>query len=185
MFKYGACGLDEVGKGAIAGPVVVASVFFHDYRIIPYGIQDSKKLTLNKRMLIYKEIKNVAKIGLGVVQPDIIDKIGITKAINLAAEKCLLKKLRVNKILVDGYIKIQNKNNIKNIIKGDENFVSIAAASIIAKVTRDNIMIEKSKEALEYKWNKNMGYGTKEHLLAIKNYGITSYHRKTFKIKVN
>tara|TARA_A100001015_G_C14786790_1_gene631429 strand:- start:226 stop:483 length:258 start_codon:yes stop_codon:yes gene_type:complete len=83
---------------------------------------------------------------------------------------------------VDGFIKITNKNNVKNIIKGDQNYASIAAASIIAKVTRDNIMKKSSKEYPQYKWDKNKGYGTKEHLLAIEKYGITKFHRKTFKI---
>ena len=84
---------------------------------------------------------------------------------------------------IDGDIKVNSHSEVKNIIKGDANYVSIAAASIIAKVTRDNIMVKKSMENKNYKWEKNMGYGTKDHLLAMKIYGITNFHRKTFKIK--
>ena len=156
------CGFDEVGKGAIAGPVVVASVIFYNYSNIPNGIKDS--------------------IGLGIVMPHIIDKIGITKAINLAAQKSIPKSIKLKKSLLDGNITIETNNNVENIIKGDENYVSIAAASIIAKVTRDTIMINKSKKNNLYNWEKNKGYGTKDHLLAIKNYGITNFHRKTFNL---
>ena len=180
-----ACGVDEVGKGAIAGPVVVASVAFHNYEKIPCKIQDSKKVSSNNRLKLFNQIKQVAWTGIGIVSPEIIDKIGIIRATNLAAKKSIPKNFKVKKLLIDGYIKISAQNKIENIIKGDENYVSIAAASIIAKVTRDNIMIEKGKNHPEYKWFKNMGYGTKEHLLAIKKYGITDFHRKTFKIKLS
>ena len=182
-YKFLSCGIDEVGRGAIAGPIVVASVSFSCYSSIPYGIQDSKKLTKIKRLLLFNKIKQVAKIGLGIVEANVIDKIGITQSTNLAASKCVSKYMKIKEIFIDGYIKINTNNKVKNIIKGDENYVSIAAASIIAKVTRDLIMIENSKKNSLYQWNKNMGYGTKEHLLAIKNYGITNHHRKTFKIK--
>ena len=166
------CGFDEVGRGAIAGPVVVASVVFYNYSNIPDGIKDSKK------------IKRVAFVGLGIVMPNIIDKIGISKATNLAAQQSIPQHLRIKKNLLDGNIKIDTSNNVVNIIKGDENYVSIAAASIIAKVTRDKIMVNKSEENNKYKWDKNKGYGTKDHLLAIKNYGITYFHRKSFNLHI-
>ena len=176
------CGFDEVGKGAIAGPVVVASVVFYNYSNIPNGIKDSKKISASKRLILYKKIKKVAHVGLGIVMPCIIDKIGISKATNLAAQQSIPQHLRVKKNLLDGNIKITTNTNIENIIKGDENYVSIAAASIIAKVTRDKIMVNKNKENNKYKWDKNKGYGTKDHLLAIKNYGITNFHRKSFNL---
>jgi ribonuclease HII len=176
------CGFDEVGRGAIAGPVVVASVVFYNYSSIPDGIKDSKKISAVKRLILYKKIKRVASVGLGIVMPNIIDSIGITKATNLAAQQSLPKHLNVKKNLLDGNIKIDTNNSVVNIIKGDENYVSIAAASIIAKVTRDKIMVHKSKENNKYKWDKNKGYGTKDHLLAIKNYGITNFHRKSFNL---
>ncbi|OUU61755.1 MAG: ribonuclease HII [Alphaproteobacteria bacterium TMED62] len=184
LLKKTACGFDEVGKGAIAGPVVVASVSFYDYTKIPNGIKDSKKISPNKRLILDSKIKELADVGIGIVMPDEIDKIGITEATNLAAQKSILENLYFKKYLFDGYIKIKAKNVVENIIKGDENYVSIAAASIIAKVTRDNIMINKSILNKQYMWDKNKGYGTKEHLLAIKNYGISDFHRKTFKLKV-
>ena len=183
LLKNTACGIDEVGKGAIAGPVVVASVSFYDYTKIPNGIRDSKKISYNKRLILHNKIKKFADVGIGIVMPYEIDKIGITKATNLAAQKSISKNLFFKKYLLDGYIKIKTKNVEENIIKGDGNYVSIAAASIIAKVTRDNIMINKSNQNKQYMWDKNKGYGTKEHLLAIKKYGITKFHRKTFKLK--
>ena len=176
------CGFDEVGKGAIAGPVVVASVVFYNYSNIPDGIKDSKKISAPKRLILFKKIKRIASVGLGIVMPNIIDKIGISKATNLAAQQSIPQHLSVKKNLLDGNIKIDTNNSVVNIIKGDENYVSIAAASIIAKVTRDNIMINKSAENKKYKWDKNKGYGTKDHLLAIKNYGITKFHRKSFNL---
>ena len=178
------CGFDEVGRGAIAGPVVVASVVFYNYSNIPDGIKDSKKISAIKRLILYKKIKSIASVGLGIVMPNIIDKIGISKATNLAAQQSIPQHLSVKKNLLDGNIKIDTNNSVVNIIKGDENYVSIAAASIIAKVTRDKIMVNKSKENNKYKWDKNKGYGTKDHLLAIKNYGITNFHRKSFNLHI-
>mgnify|MGYP001204348653 CR=1 FL=1 len=181
-FHNYACGFDEVGRGAVAGPVVVASVIFYNYSNIPNGIKDSKKISFTKRLIIYRKIKEVACVGLGIVMPNIIDKIGINEATNLAAQKSIPKNLKLKKYLLDGNIKIKTINSIENIVKGDENYVSIAAASIIAKVTRDKIMIDSSKQNNLYKWDKNKGYGTKDHLLAIKKYGITKFHRKTFNL---
>ena len=162
--------------------MVVASVVFYNYSNIPNGIRDSKKINSAKRFEIYNKIRKVASIGLGIVMPKIIDDIGITKATNLAAQQSIPKHLNVKKNLIDGNIKIETNDIVENIIKGDENYVSIAAASIIAKVTRDQIMINKNKKNNKYKWDKNKGYGTKDHLLAIKNHGITYFHRKTFNL---
>tara|TARA_Y100001968_G_C19186826_1_gene633196 strand:- start:281 stop:844 length:564 start_codon:yes stop_codon:yes gene_type:complete len=177
------CGIDEVGRGALAGPVVVASVIFDNYKNIPNFIQDSKKINMSKRVILFEKIKNVSKIGIGIVSVNTIDAIGISRATNLAAIKSFrLAKLKVNKIITDGNIKFRTKIKLNSFHKGDNNYVSIAAASIIAKVTRDNIMIKLCKKNNRYNWKKNMGYGTKEHLLAIKKYGITELHRKSFKI---
>ena len=184
-YKIKACGIDEVGRGALAGPVVVACVLFKNYQNIPHGIADSKKVNKKNRVLLYKKIKSLASIGIGVVHSNIIDSLGIDKATNIAADISLNKiKILPNKILIDGNIKVKSKLNILNIIKGDKNYVSIAAASIIAKVSRDQLMQTYSKKYQSYCWSSNMGYGTKDHLLAIRKYGITSLHRKTFKIKV-
>ena len=178
------CGFDEVGRGAIAGPVVVASVVFYNYSNIPDGIKDSKKISASKRLILFKKIKSIASVGLGIVMPNIIDKIGISKATNLAAQQSIPQNLNVEKNLLDGTIKIDTNNRVVNIIKGDENYVSIAAASIIAKVTRDKIMVNENKKNNKYKWDKNKGYGTKDHLLAIKKYGITCFHRKSFNLHI-
>ena len=182
--KVKASGIDEVGRGALAGPVVVACVFFKSYKSIPFGIADSKKVSKKNRIKLYKEINELADVGIGIVSSHIIDKIGINKATNVAANTSIAKiKFLTNTVLIDGHIKVQVDLNVKNIIKGDSNYVSIAAASIIAKVSRDKIMHAYSKKYKNYKWDSNMGYGTKDHLLAIKKYGITSIHRKTYKIK--
>ena len=100
------CGFDEVGRGAIAGPVVVSSVVFYNYSNIPDGIKDSKKISADKRLILYKKIKRVAFVGLGIVMPNIIDKIGISKATNLAAQQSIPQYLSVKKYLLDGNIKI-------------------------------------------------------------------------------
>ena len=184
QIKNYVCGFDEVGKGAIAGPVVVASVVFYNYSSIPEGIRDSKKISAVNRLILYKKIKRVACVGLGIVMPNIIDKIGISRATNLAAQRSIPQHINVKKYLLDGNIKIDINDSVENIIKGDENYVSIAAASIIAKVIRDKIMVNKNKKNNKYKWDKNKGYGTKDHLLAIKNYGITYFHRKSFNLNI-
>ncbi|MDA9559281.1 ribonuclease HII, partial [Alphaproteobacteria bacterium] len=169
----------------LAGPVVVACVLFKNYQNIPHGITDSKLVNKKNRVLLYKKIKSLARVGVGVVHSNIIDRLGINKATNIAADISLNKiSILSNKILIDGYIKVKSELNVINIIKGDRNYVSIAAASIIAKVIRDQLMHAYSKKYQSYSWSSNMGYGTKDHLLAIKKYGITSIHRKTYKIKV-
>ena len=126
-----ACGLDEVGRGAIAGPVVVASVVFYNYSNISDGIKDSKKISASKRLILFKIIKRIDSVGLGIVMPNIIDKIGILKATNLAAQQSIPEHLDVKKYLIDGNIKIDTNNSVENIIKGDENYVSNSCSSSI------------------------------------------------------
>tara|TARA_Y100001978_G_scaffold200939_1_gene218222 strand:+ start:1313 stop:1885 length:573 start_codon:yes stop_codon:yes gene_type:complete len=184
--KY--CGIDEAGRGALAGPVVVASVIFKSYENIPFGIQDSKLLTFLQRKKLYLKIKKTADIGLGVISSRVIDEIGINKSINNASEKSInSNSASAELIFLDAGIKPNTKIKFLNIIKGDSNYVSIAAASIVAKYHRDNIMIKLSREYKKYNWKQNKGYGTKDHLLAIENYGITKEHRKSYKpmCKVN
>ena len=180
-----ACGIDEVGRGAIAGPLIVASVIFKDYKEIPYNIKDSKQTSMKQRKKTFKQILDSAYIGTGCVDAKLIDKIGISKATKMAIKQSILTNIcRKDFILIDGNIKLDLDYNFKSIVKGDCNYVSIAAASIVAKFIRDNIMIIKSFKHPFYKWNQNKGYGTKEHLLAIKLYGITDFHRKTYNIEV-
>ncbi|MEC8099696.1 MAG: ribonuclease HII [Pseudomonadota bacterium] len=179
-----ACGIDEVGRGALAGPLVVASVVFKDYKKIPYNIKDSKQTTHKQRKCLFKKIINNAYIGTGCIDANLIDKLGISKATEVAIKQSIVNNVcRKDFIFIDGNIKLNLKYDFRNIIKGDCNYVSIAAASIVAKFIRDIIMDVKNLKYPAYCWNKNKGYGTKEHLLAIKMYGITSFHRKSYSIE--
>ena len=179
------CGIDEVGRGALAGPLVVASVIFKDYNKIPYGIIDSKLTSFKKRKSLFKDILYCSYIGVGYVDSKIIDKVGISeatvRAINQSIETNICRK---DLILIDGNIKLNSRYNFRSIVKGDSNYVSIAAASIVAKFIRDNVMILKSYDYPNYDWNNNKGYGTKEHLRAINLYGVTDFHRKSYNFKV-
>ena len=176
------CGIDEVGRGALAGPLVVACVSFKKYTSIPYGILDSKKTSPQTRLVLFKLIQKSSIATYCLVSPSIIDKIGIEKATCLACED-IVKRSRKNIdiVLLDGNIKPKLDFYYRNIIKGDSNYVSIAAASIIAKQIRDKYMRLLDSKYKQYGWEKNVGYGTKEHLKAIKKYGITKHHRKSYK----
>lgn len=185
-------GIDEVGRGALAGPVSVAIVIFNKNsfdKIKNLKLKDSKHLTEKQREKFSKIIKRFAKeIKITNISNKIIDKININNALNLALEK-VFKKLR-NKpefLLLDGGLKIKSKFKNqkskfrqKTIIKGDEKCVIIAAASIIAKVCRDNLMKKLTKKYPQYKFERHKGYGTKLHFKMIKKYGISKIHRKTF-----
>ncbi len=185
------CGIDEVGRGALAGPLVVACVSFNTYNEIPHGIKDSKTLSLNKRNKLYKEIIEKSCIGISIINSGIIDDIGIEKSTEKAACESFKKiKKNLKHVYLDGTINLEIEANCYQIIKGDNNFVSIAAASIIAKCTRDKIMQDLSKNFSQYAWQRNVGYGTKEHLLAIEKYGITEHHRMSYEpvksmVKIN
>ena len=174
-------GVDEAGRGPLAGPVVAAAVIFNNNRIIP-RINDSKKLTEKVREELYKIIiKEAASYGIGIVHEKEIDKINILQA-TLKAMQLAVAELKVipDLILIDGNKAFNSKITTKTIVKGDSKSFSIASASILAKVTRDRIMITESKKHPEYLWHKNKGYGTREHIKAIKEFGITKLHRKSF-----
>lgn len=175
-------GVDEAGRGPLVGPVVAAAVIIDQTKII-YGIKDSKKLSRNKREILYKQITGNYLWSVGIVHQDEIDLINILeatkKACYIAVENLSIKP---NIILVDGNMKFNDPRFI-SIINGDNLSISISAASIIAKVTRDWILFEYAKEFPQYNWQKNCGYGTKEHLEAIKLHGLSPYHRQSFKIK--
>jgi len=178
-------GIDEAGRGPLAGPVVAAAVILpHDY--INGDIRDSKTLTPLKRGKIYETIKNDAlSIGLGVVEHDVIDDINILRATLLAMEKAVLGlSTPADYLLIDGRDTINLSIPQKPIIKGDSLSISVAAASIIAKVSRDRMMDEYHLKFSEYNFLKNKGYGTREHRDAIKKYGYCEIHRKSFKVKV-
>jgi len=174
-------GVDEVGRGPLAGPVVAAAVII-DINNIPDGINDSKKLSKKNRLEISNEIIKYSICSIAEASVEEIDAINILQASLLAMNRAiegLAKKPRT--ILVDGKFKPKTNLPTHTIIKGDGKSLSIAASSIIAKVYRDNLMTGLSKKYPEYLWEKNAGYGTKQHLLAIKKCGVTPIHRKSFK----
>ena len=174
-------GVDEVGRGPLAGPVIAAAVIL-DRKNIPEGINDSKKIPKAKRILLAEKIKENSIYAYGAASEIEIDEINILQASLLAMKRASDRLSVVPKTtLIDGNFKPDIKNNTISIIKGDSKSVSIAAASILAKVYRDEIMLKYSKQFPEYGFQTNSGYGTKEHLSALKNYGITPIHRKSFK----
>ena len=175
-------GLDEAGRGSLSGPVVAAAVILPCRLFIP-NIKDSKKLTSHKRTELYYSILNKAKdVGIGIVEAKVIDRINIAQASFLAMKKAILDLKKVpDYLLVDGF-KIPQINIFQlPLIKGEDKSISIAAASIVAKVYRDNIMIEYDKKYPQYLFKKNKGYGTEEHLEALLKYGPSEIHRKSFK----
>ncbi len=175
------CGIDEVGRGPLAGPVMAAAVILPKNCDILY-INDSKKLSPKKREEMAKKIEEIAiSIGYGVVDEKIIDEINILNATKRAM-KIAIENLSVKPdfCLIDS-VKLDNVNiSQKSFTKGDEKSMSIAAASIVAKVKRDKYMVEISKKYPEYHFEKNKGYGTKEHIYMLKKYGYSDIHRKTF-----
>lgn len=173
-------GIDEAGRGPWAGPVVSAAVIL-DYRNIPEGLNDSKKLSGKKRLSLYSSIHKLHKVGVGYSNIEEIDTLNILKATFLSMNRAI-KDLNSNIdfILVDGNLDPGFSYKTNCIVKGDSISASIAAASIIAKVTRDNLMLRIDKEFPDYNWKKNKGYGTSEHRNALKMYGPCKYHRKTF-----
>jgi ribonuclease HII len=175
-------GLDEVGRGPLAGPLVMGAVYFPNKAQIPAGINDSKLLSKKKRTLLYEQLIKIANYGLGFVWPAEIDTLKLTKATELAIKRALTDiKLKVDVALIDGNLTYDLPFKYLSIIKGDSKSISIAAASIIAKVVRDNYMSDLALSHPEYLWEKNAGYPTKAHLEAIKVYGSNQqHHRKSF-----
>ena len=177
-------GVDEAGRGALAGPVVAAAVILPDeYDLV--GLNDSKKVSPLKREKLFGEITNQAiSIGVGIVSHIEIDKINILNASILAMHKSIIKlNHKVDFIIVDGNkFNSHNKIPFKCIIKGDSKYMSIAAASILAKTSRDDLMFKLSKSNPVYGWGQNKGYPTKAHKEAIRKHGISVHHRKSFKL---
>ena len=179
--KY-VCGIDEAGRGPLAGPVVVASVILPENSMIE-GVNDSKKVSESKREKLYDVILQEAlSYGIGIIYQDEIDEINILQATKKGLHEAILKmEIKPNVVLVDALTGIDTLGiPYKSIIKGDAKSYSIAAASIIAKVTRDRIMREWDKVYPEYGFAGHKGYGTAKHIEAIKKYGLTPLHRKTF-----
>ena len=179
-FKFVA-GIDEAGRGPLAGPVVAAAVILFPQTGIP-GLNDSKLLSELKRERLFSEIKSKAlSIGVSVISPDIIDSVNIYQATRLAMKEAVEKlQTRPELLLIDGPLSIDLEINQQAIIKGDRLSNSIAAASIVAKVTRDQIMLQLHEQFPLYRFDKNKGYGTKEHRLALFKHGPCPVHRKNF-----
>jgi len=175
-------GIDEVGRGPLAGPVVAAGVIFPaNYDKIPI-VDDSKKLSQKRRDAIYELILNDKNIiyTISEISVEQIDKLNILRASQLAMKEVILKLNKADIALIDGLPVPDFPLKNKSIIKGDSKSASIAAASILAKVYRDKLMMKYDAIYPGYNFIKNMGYGTKEHLQALKKRGVTPIHRKSF-----
>jgi len=189
--KESEVGIDEVGRGAVFGPVFSAVVVLNKKnRLIlkKSGVTDSKKLTEKKRKLLLQKILLFSSdYGIGQSSVREIDKFGIRFATELSMIRALKKlKKKPSELIIDGPLLLRPWNGIQNnIISGDSKFTAIASASIVAKVSRDNLMERLDKKYSGYLIFKNKGYGTKEHFSFIKKYGITNLHRKSFLKKSN
>ena len=174
-------GVDEVGRGSLVGPVYAAAVILKS-SINTKLLKDSKSISSSKRKVLFKHIKKNSIWAIGKASLKEIEKLNILNASLLAMKRAIKKlKKKPSHVLIDGN-KLPNIKNyrLKSIIKGDRKIPSISAASIIAKVTRDKMISDLGKNFKGYNWQKNFGYGTNEHLKAIKVLGITKHHRKTF-----
>jgi ribonuclease HII len=178
-YKYIA-GVDEVGRGPLAGPVVAAAVILPEDFFLP-GIDDSKKISEKKRNE-YDEIirKEAIAVSVAIIDAAEIDRVNIYEATKKAMIAAIASLDPNPEVLLIDAMKLETPFVVEPIIKGDGKSVSIAAASIVAKVARDRLMVELSTKVPEYGFQQNMGYGTREHILAIQRHGITPYHRKSF-----
>jgi ribonuclease HII len=172
-------GLDEAGRGPLAGPVVAAAVILpRKSRLI--GLTDSKKLSQKKREYFFNCLKEKADIGVGVIEADIIDQINIYEASKRAMAMAVANLKEAPDFLLIDALSLNITISQESIIKGDSKSVSIAAASCIAKVTRDQIMLDYARKYPQYGFEKHKGYGTKEHLEAIAAHGVLPIHRRSF-----
>ena len=183
MFKNNkVAGVDEVGRGCLAGPVFAAAVILNN-NINIENIKDSKKIPFKKRIMLSKYIKKNSIYAIGSASVEEINRINIFNASLLSMQRALKKlKHKPSVAYIDGLFAPKNvKIKCKTFIKGDEKITCIAAASIVAKTARDLFMIKLAKKYPKYSWNKNFGYGTAKHLRRLKKYGVTKHHRKKFK----
>lgn len=174
-------GTDEVGRGPLVGPVVAAAVILpKDYKL--EGLTDSKKLSEKKRNYFYDIIlKDAISVGIGIVSSKVIDEINILEASRLAMNEALDKLDPAPDVILSDAMKLDRNALVIPIIHGDFLSQTIAAASVVAKVTRDNMMVDLSKKYPEYEFEKHKGYPTKKHIELVKKYGVLKEYRKTFK----
>jgi ribonuclease HII len=174
-------GVDEVGRGPLAGPVTACAVRLDPARI-PRGIADSKVLTAAQREVLYWEICAVAEVSIAHASVDEIDDMNILRAAHVAMVRAIAGISRADHALIDGNLLPRGLVcGGLAIIKGDARSLSIAAASIVAKVTRDAIMVDLAQQHPGYGWEHNAGYPTKAHLAALQNLGATAHHRRSFR----
>ena len=181
-------GIDEVGRGPLAGPVAAGAVAFTRECTVVDGVRDSKTLSMRQKNILYDQIKGTVKgYGVGMVSEKEIDSLGIQQAVLKAMTLALrnVEKMigrRADYLIIDGTnVEVIDEYPTMKMSKGDMYHYSISCASILAKVDRDNLMIEYGKEYPEYGFDRNMGYGTKEHLDALKKYGVCDIHRRSYK----
>lgn len=175
-------GVDEVGRGPLAGPVTAAAVILHEGRI-PDGLNDSKKLTAAKRRELYLRLQEVADVSVAHASVEEIDRINILRASHLAMERAVLGlRQTADFALIDGNLICKGLSCAAiALVKGDALSLSIAAASIVAKVVRDDIMVDLAQQHPGYGWEQNAGYPTRAHQAALLNLGVTAHHRRSFK----
>jgi ribonuclease HII len=174
-------GVDEAGRGPLAGPVVASAVILSDTRF-KSEINDSKKLSAKKRKIAHKEILGKAIVGIGIVDEKMIDKINIYQA-TIRAMQIAISKLDIppDYVIVDGNMKLPTKCPLKCIIRGDSTSLSIACASIVAKVTRDEIMLKYHDRYPQYNFARHKGYPTRSHKVALEAHGPSPIHRTSFR----
>ena len=175
-------GVDEVGRGPLAGPVTAAAVVL-TVGNIPSGLNDSKALTAKKREALYEVILNCADFSIAHASVEEIDALNILRASHLAMERAVAGLTNPpDHLLIDGNMTPRGLTcSSETIIKGDARSVSISAASIIAKITRDRIMVDLAQQFPGYGWETNAGYPSKSHRLALQNLGVTPHHRRSFR----
>lgn len=176
-------GVDEAGRGPLAGPVVAAAVVF-PREVYIEGVKDSKKLSEKQRLKLFEDIQSKAlSIGIGIVPHLVIDEINILQATFKAMHQAISELIpKPDILLIDGPYFAELNIPAKKIIDGDTKSFTIAAASIIAKVTRDKIMKDYDLQYPDYGFAKHKGYGTAEHIAAIREFGLSEIHRKSFKL---
>ncbi|QEK39523.1 ribonuclease HII [Candidatus Sneabacter namystus] len=178
-------GVDEVGCGALAGPVVAVSFVMHKRNFkhlsaIRY-VNDSKKLSLKKREQVYNLISSIGKWSVGMVSHEEIDRFNIREASKIACMRAIYSSTHMPDFcIIDGNMNFVKMENYISVVSGDSKSLLVAAASIIAKITRDRLMLFLHEEDVRYNWDENKGYGTHKHISKIKLYGPSKYHRKYF-----